>query len=164
MDTQAAPETGRGEQGPYIPRPRRIVVGVDGSDGSLAALSFALDEARDHRATVEAVWAWHHPRSYGWAATLDDWDPVTDADRILADALKAVTAGGPPPVKVSLRVAEGQPADVLVRVAAGADLLVVGSRGHGGFAGLLLGSVSQQCTHHAPCPVVVVPPLAGTDR
>jgi nucleotide-binding universal stress UspA family protein len=73
---------------------------------------------------------------------------------MLTDTLNEL--GIEPPVTVRATVAEGHPADVLVRAARGADLLVVGSRGHGGFAGSLLGSVSQYCVHHAACPVLVV--------
>lgn len=140
--------------------PRRIVVGVDGSEGSLAALRYALAEARAHGAQVHAVCAWHYPPAYGWAPMPDDWDLASAAEKSLRDALARVEEEQPPgePVPVTHEVVEGQPALALLRTAADADLLVVGTRGHGGFMGLLLGSVSQQCVQHAPCPVVVVPP------
>jgi nucleotide-binding universal stress UspA family protein len=136
-----------------------IVVGIDGSDGSTRALEFALEEARIRSAEVKAVAAWHVPATVyntGWVVSVDP----TDFEKIAKGALdksleKARTAGSG--VSVTPLVREGQPADVLVAEARGADLLVVGSRGLGGFKGLLLGSVSQQCSHHAPCPVAIVP-------
>lgn len=143
-----------------IPGGRRIVVGVDGSPGSRAALAWALEEARAHGAEVYAVTVWHFTDN--WAYPLPD---VTDAElsaeagKRLEAAVSAVLAeqAGAAPVQVHRQVFEGHPASTLVQAAKGADLLVVGSRGHGGFTGLLLGSVSQQIVHHAPCPAVVVP-------
>jgi nucleotide-binding universal stress UspA family protein len=136
-----------------------IVVGVDGSKGAIEALRFALDEARHHNSNVKVVNAWHVPPSaYGLG-----WVPPVDVDsfRKLAgeslDQSLAKAGVDQSGVAVSTEVREGQAADVLCEAARGADLLVVGSRGLGGFRGLLLGSVSQQCAHHAPCPVVVVP-------
>lgn len=133
----------------------RIVAGVDGSPSSKAALRWAVRQARLTGAEVEAVTAWHLPSSYGVAPTAD-WtaDFEGEARKMLTDTLNEL--GIEPPVTVRATVAEGHPADVLVRAARGADLLVVGSRGHGGFAGSLLGSVSQYCVHHAACPVLVV--------
>jgi nucleotide-binding universal stress UspA family protein len=139
---------------------KKIVVGVDGSDGAVAALRFAIDEARAHGATVEAVNAWHiPPAAYGagWAPAVADFDGYRKvAESGLEKSLKEAGADESG-VTVATHVSEGAPADVLCREADGADLLVVGSRGLGGFRGLLLGSVSQQCAHHAPCPVVIVP-------
>ena len=137
-----------------------IVVGVDGSDGSARALRWALDEAREWQATVEAVHAWSPPYAgigveSGWAMA----DPVLEeaATTLLAEAVDAADTGGlPEPVVRTVRC--GHPAATLIEVAADADLLVVGSRGLGGFGRLLLGSTSTQVAHHAPCPVVVVPP------
>jgi nucleotide-binding universal stress UspA family protein len=137
-----------------------IVVGIDGSDGSTRALEFALEEARVRSAEVKAVAAWHVPASvYNTGLVPLSVDP-TDFEKIAKGALdksleRAGAAGSG--VSVTPLVREGQPADVLVAEARGADLLVVGSRGLGGFKGLLLGSVSQQCSHHAPCPVAIVP-------
>jgi nucleotide-binding universal stress UspA family protein len=137
-----------------------IVVGVDGSEGSVHAVEFALEEARTRGADVKAVAAWHLAApAYGSA-----WVPVavdpTDFEKIAENTLQrslqeaeAASSG----VSVTPIVREGQPADVLVAEARDADLLVVGSRGLGGFKGLLLGSVSQQCAHHATCPVTIVP-------
>jgi len=105
---------------------------------------------------VEAVTAWRYPSTYGFSPTMDGAsDFEGDAQKILFDALNEVSGVGPG-VIIRPSVVEGHPADVLVREARGADLLVVGSRGHGGFAGVLLGSVSQHCVHHAPCSVLVI--------
>ncbi|HVW34181.1 MAG TPA: universal stress protein [Acidimicrobiia bacterium] len=136
----------------------RIVVGVDASPEAEAALRWAVEEARLRHAIVEVVHAWLFPgvgevpgRSISIAVSDVEHDATQQLDRIV-DAV----VGADPEVKVERRVIEGSAAPVLVDAAAGADLLVIGSRGHGGFVGLLLGSVAQQCVHHAPCPVVVV--------
>lgn len=135
------------------------MVGVDGSPGALTALRFALTEARLRGAEVQAVCAWHYPDTYGAALVLsDDYDLEAAARRTLSEAVAAVTGtAGRADVAVTPVVARGAAAAVLLDASAGADLLIVGSRGHGGFTGLLLGSVGQQCVHHASCPVVVVP-------
>jgi nucleotide-binding universal stress UspA family protein len=140
-----------------------IVVGVDGSGASVDALRFAIREARLHHAGVKAVNAWHVPPSAygsGFAPTVVDFDafPKLAKEAVDKAIAEAGAAGGD--VEVRSEVAQGQPADVLCEAAKGADLLVVGSRGLGGFRGLVLGSVSQQCAHHAPCPIVIVPPSA----
>ena len=135
---------------------RRIVVGVDGSPSSTAALRWAIRQAKLTESVVEAVTAWHLPNSYGFAPIVDDgMDWADDAGKVLFETLNEV-AGEDPDVKILPIVQEGQAAEVLVRAAHGADLLVVGCRGHGGFARTLLGSVSQQCVHHSPCPVLVM--------
>ncbi len=138
-----------------------IVVGVDGSEGSLAALRFALEEARIRGAEVKAVNAWHVPPAVyggGWAPASVDFDEFRKlAEEALQKTLDDVGASAAG-VTVTPMLLEGQPADLLCAEAKNPDdLLVVGSRGLGGFRGLLLGSVSQQCVHHAVCPVVVVP-------
>jgi nucleotide-binding universal stress UspA family protein len=137
-----------------------IVVGVDGSEGSARALQFALDEARLRGANLKAVSAWHVPAivyEAGWVPAEIDLDEYPKfAQEALAKALAdggAETSG----VEVTTVISKGQAADVLCAEAKGADLLVVGSRGLGGFRGLMLGSVSQQCAHHAPCPIAIVP-------
>jgi len=134
----------------------RIVVGVDGSDHSRRALAWAIGEARARQAALVAVHAWHLPAAAAsYAGPLVDPKLLEEeAAKALADALASADAHG---VEVEQRVVRGGPAAALLDAAADADLLVVGSRGHGGFAGLLLGSVSQQVCHHAACPVVVVP-------
>lgn len=140
--------------------PGRIVVGVDGSDGAIAALQWAVAEAALRGASVEAVHAWEYPfvaDVTGMAAYPVGRGDLEEVARQTLD--RAVETAGPAPEGVAVErvLAHGGAAGVLVDAARGADLLVVGTRGHGGFTGLLLGSVSQQCAHHAPCPVVVVP-------
>ena len=135
---------------------RRIVVGVDGSPSSMTALRWSLRQAKLTGCEVEAVTAWQYPSTYGFSPTTDGAsDFEGDAQKILFDALNEVGGVGPG-VIIRPSVVEGHPADILVREARGADLLVVGSRGLGGFAGMLLGSVSQHCVHHAPCSVLVI--------
>jgi nucleotide-binding universal stress UspA family protein len=141
---------------------RRIVVGVDSSHGSKVALRWALAQARRTGATVEAVTAWQHPTMYGYsygaiAVPSADDGIAAMAEKVLAETVADVVGTQDKPVDVRTRIAEGHAAHVLLSAAAGAELLVVGSRGHGAFAGMLLGSVSQHCAHHAPCPVVVIP-------
>ena len=141
-----------------------IVVGVDGSDHSRYALRWAMQEAvrRHVPLTVMTV----HPGPVR-PATMSFWglrsypensfdqDLVRAAVQQFADKAASDIGGTAPEVTVS--VAEGEPAEELVKASRDADLLVVGSRGGGGFARLLLGSVSSQVTHHAECPVVVIP-------
>jgi nucleotide-binding universal stress UspA family protein len=138
----------------------RIVVGIDGSDHSKKALRWALDEAQLRGASLEVVFAWMLPvyaTGYGFAPG-DLIDPKILGDGAAEQLDQAVTevAGAMTDLKISRKTVEGMAAQVLVEEAEGADLLVVGSRGHGGFAGLLLGSVSQQCAQHASCPVVII--------
>lgn len=143
----------------------RIVVGIDGSDGSRAALRWAIAEARLRGAAVEAVSAYHVP--YTGAASvmplmLDPEDFRASADALLAKALDEVedeAAALPKPITAI--AVEGPASTVLVEAGLGASLLVVGARGHGRLAGMLLGSVSRQVTEHASVPVVVVPRAAS---
>ena len=132
----------------------RIVVGVDGSPASVAALRWAMGQAALTGADLLAVTSWQTPGQYGFEfyTVAVDWPDV--ARRTLATALKE--AGDGSPADVRSLVLEGHPAHVLVEASAGAQLLVVGSRGHGGFAGMLLGSVSEYVIAHAACPVLVV--------
>lgn len=138
----------------------RIVAGVDGSQSARDALQWAVDEARRRNATVEAVYAWHHPfvAGYMMEGELDLGHYEEEAQQVLDRAVDAVKDGGD--VAIERKLVAGSAAGALVGEAKGAALLVVGSRGRGGFAGLLLGSVSQQAAHHAPCPVVIIPPAA----
>ena len=133
----------------------KIVVGVDGSDCSLDALRWAVDEARLRGARIVAVNAWSLPQvsTYSEAAHVAELSFEEHARTALAEAVAGVDAAG---VEVERVVREGPAAAVLIDAARDASLLVVGSRGLGGFTGLLLGSVSQQCVQHAACPVVVV--------
>ncbi len=136
-------------------RERRIVVGVDGSVPSKAALAWAVKQARLTGATVEAVIAWELPATYGFPVPVPDMDYGGLAAEVLADAIAEASSPGEP-VKIRSTAAEGSAARVLLDASAGAELLVVGSRGHGGFTEALLGSVGQHCVHHATCPVVVI--------
>jgi nucleotide-binding universal stress UspA family protein len=140
---------------------KRIVVGVDGSAGSQAALAWAVEEARLHGATLVAVHAWQPPAVYGTGfAPVPVVPPdgaYEDAARELLEGELARVAGGHPDVTIERHVIEGAPGEVLVTMAGEADLVVVGSRGHGNLVGMLLGSVSQHCAHRSPVPVVIVP-------
>ena len=145
-----------------IANDRRIVVGVDGSTGSATALRWAIRQAERTGATVEAVSTWQNPAmsgyAIGWAPMAYDGDSLaTIAEKTLTETVADVTAQHTTSVDIVTHVVQGHPAEILLHAANGADLLVVGSRGHGTFAGILLGSVSQHCVQHAPCPVVVVP-------
>lgn len=136
--------------------PGRIVVGVDGSPTSRHALRWAVGQAELTGATVDVVHALEIRVTDGWAPMFDLVEHLSKAaDQMLADAVAEAT-GAHPAVAVEARVIEGHPATVLLTAAEGATLLVVGCRGHGGFVGALLGSVSQYCAHHATCPVVIV--------
>jgi nucleotide-binding universal stress UspA family protein len=143
-------------------RTHRIVVGVDGSQGSKTALKWAMNQAHMTGATIEAITTWQDPAqlgtAYGWTSDAFEGDTyATTMVKALDDTIAEVTAQMTHPVTVLAHVVEGHPAEALLHAAAGAELLVVGSRGHGTFAGILLGSVSQRCVQHAPCPVIVVP-------
>lgn len=132
----------------------RIVVGVDGSEHSKAALRWAIKQATLTGSSLDAVMAWRYPASYGLAIVAGDVDLEGEAKKGLAEALSQVgdEVSG---VTVRQLVGEGPPAEVLLSVAKDADLLVVGSRGHGGFASAVLGSVSLACVLHSTCPVLV---------
>lgn len=148
-----------------------VVVGVDGSAGAREALRWALAEGRLRKAPVRAVHAW----TFGYIGGSIEGDPylgdpfgwytkalgvdLSDLHRAAEDLLERALADvgeDADGVEIERQVVQGAAAEVLVAAAAPGDLLVVGSRGHGDFAGLLLGSVSQKCVHHASCPVVVV--------
>jgi nucleotide-binding universal stress UspA family protein len=134
----------------------RIVVGIDGSPSSTAVSDWAARQAELTGFVLEAVISWEWPLTYGGGVLLpNDYDPATDAHKMLDHALEAVRLAYPD-ITIRPVVVEGHPAPVLVEAAKGADLLVVGSRGHGEFSGMLLGSVSQHCTHHVSCPITIV--------
>lgn len=138
---------------------KRIVVGVDGSDCSEAALRWAVEEAQEHGAEMEVVMAWHEPPPaiappYGSIPWGTETHAKDNAQKVLEQTMKNVLGDGPS--NVGTQLTEGNPAQVLIDASRGSDLLVVGTRGHGGFAGLLLGSISNQVAAHAACPVVVV--------
>jgi len=133
----------------------RIVVGVDGSEQSKLALRWAVRLSATTGASIDAVTAWHFPVSFGWGYTSDVWDPEIDATKCLTDTVDEIY-GAERPTGLRLVVRQGLPAKVLLDESRGATILIVGSRGHGGFAGLLLGSVSANCAEHATCPVMVI--------
>ena len=138
-----------------------IVVGVDHSADANAALVFAEEEARLRGATLRVVHAWQY--GYIGYTGFEGGMPALGGDikelqaaaeaALEASVSQAMAKSG---VEIEQRVVQGAPAAVLVEESRDADLLVVGSRGHGGFTQLLLGSVSQQCAHHSECPVVIV--------
>jgi nucleotide-binding universal stress UspA family protein len=131
------------------------VVGVDGSPPSLLALEWAARQAGLTNATLEVVTTWEWQNSIGWTLPFPaDYDPATDARKVLDDILEKLYVAHPDLMVRSI-VVEGHPSPVLVEASRGADLLVVGNRGHGEFSGMLLGSVSEFCAAHAHCPVLV---------
>lgn len=139
---------------PGAPGAGRIVVGVDGSPSATQALRWAIAQSALTGQAVEAVACWEYPTAAAWTASgLFDW--AADAAAILQAAVGEVAADATG-VPVTQTVLRGHGASVLVDLSADADLVVVGSRGLGGFDGLLLGSVSQHVATHAHCPVVVV--------
>lgn len=147
--TQATGDEGQGA--------RRIVVGIDGSAGSIAALEWATRQAELTGSALEVVMTWDWPAAFGIAFSYvpSDYKPSDDAQGILDSALEGARKAHPD-VSMHSIVVEGHPAPVLVKASRGADLLVVGSRGHGEFAGMLLGSVSEHCVTNAHCPVLVL--------
>ncbi|HEX5189168.1 MAG TPA: universal stress protein [Streptosporangiaceae bacterium] len=136
-------------------RQSRIVVGVDGSAASKAALEWAIRQGARTGSVVEVVTAY-----YWFPMPIEDVDFKGLATHLVEDAIFEAPDPGSP-VKIVSKVVHGSPAKVLLHEAAEAELLVVGSRGHGNIAGALLGSVSHHCVHHAPCPVVVVRDLGA---
>jgi nucleotide-binding universal stress UspA family protein/uncharacterized protein (DUF2267 family) len=137
-------------------RKQRVVVGVDGSESSKAALRWAARMAPAIGAEIEAVITWQFPGIYAWTVGVAEGRrPDVDAGKLLDDALADVF-GSDRPANLVTRVREGGASHELLAASSDAALLVVGSRGHGGFAGLLLGSVSTACAEHATCPVLVV--------
>jgi nucleotide-binding universal stress UspA family protein len=134
-----------------------IIVGVDGSPSSRRALRWALQQAEATGKRIVAVQAWQVPAVYGTGAMVMPGVQWGEEARVSLESIIASAIGDQSRVPIEQRVIEGHPAAVLLSQAADADLLVVGSRGHGGFVGTLLGSVSRHVVSHTPCPVVVVP-------
>jgi nucleotide-binding universal stress UspA family protein len=138
---------------------KTILVGVDGSPGSRTALTWAAAEAADHLADLVVLDVWEHALVPPMGSGAVPQSKVPDGSRPAAENLLQVIKeelGENPPVLVHPRVKQGNAAEVLIEESADADLLVVGTRGHGGFAGLVLGSVSQHVAAYAKCPVTVV--------
>lgn len=140
-----------------------IIVGVDGSAHSIAALRYALREARAHDAVVRAVNVWHIPTlAYGSGAPIPGGlaGDICEGARVTIDEALTAVAGDVDGITVQHVVREGDPGHVLVAESEGAVQLVVGTRGHGNVGELLLGSVSHYCCRHAHCPVTVIPHAA----
>jgi nucleotide-binding universal stress UspA family protein len=131
----------------------RIVVGVDGSPASIGALHRGIRMAKALDADVLAVAAWSYPPMYGGSPSTA-WSPEQDAVDILTSVKKDIFGDDIPDWFIA-EVRQGSPAQVLLEASEGAEMLVVGSRGHGGFAGLLLGSVSSNVAEYAKCPVLI---------
>ena len=134
---------------------RKVVVGVDESECSKLALRWGAYIAATLGAPLEVVAAWQYPQIYGGGYLPAAFDPGADAEKWLTAAVDEVF-GENRPTALSLVVREGRATPVLLRQSENASMLVVGSRGHGGFVGLLLGSVSAAVAEHAKCPVLVV--------
>ena len=134
-----------------------IVVGVDGSDPSRDALRWAARQAELTHASLHAIMCWSAPvMAYGSPVVVPvDFDIAGSTTKVLDQTVSEVL-GDQPSVPVTSIAVEGRPTQRLLAAAEAADLLVLGSRGHGAFAGMLLGSVSEHCVAHASCPVVVV--------
>lgn len=140
-------------QAPAVSGYSRIVVGVDGSAASVDALRRAVGIAEKFQSTVEAICVWSYPVAY--TPLPPDWHPDHDA-QVAVEEAAALVFGDTVPTWFTASVRRGSPALVLITESASADLIAVGSRGHGGFTGLLLGSVSSHVAEHARCPVLVV--------
>lgn len=131
----------------------KVVVGVDGSPGAKKALDWAQRYAERTGAELTLVNAWQWPTTYGVALILEEWDPEIDAQAVLEKARADLHL---PDEQVHIKAVKGFAPAVLSAESRDSDLLVVGSRGHGTLAGVVLGSVSAHCVHHTHCPVVVV--------
>lgn len=131
-----------------------ILVGIDGSDASLDALRYAAKLSAALGVPLRAITTWDYPALIDLYQNVG-WTPDKDAAVVLDTAIKAVFAGDPPS-DLTAAVVAGPAASVLIRESHGAEMLVLGSRGRGGFVGLLLGSVSSTCATHAHCPVLIV--------
>ncbi len=149
MTHESTETTGQDEKAPVV------AVGIDGSEGAKAAFRWALAEARLRNAPLRVVHAWTHARVGGTTLRVETGDPQHEAEELLERTISDAATDAHT-VNIDRQVVHGEAARALVAAVSQSDLLVVGSRGRGGFAELLVGSVSQHCVHHAPCPVVVV--------
>jgi nucleotide-binding universal stress UspA family protein len=134
---------------------RRIVVGVDGSPCSKLALEWAGSVATALKASIDVVAAWEFPPNVGWAVVPDDHNAREAMEKAANHVVEEVFGDERPP-GLRVVVQGGPPAQLLIDKSEHAFMIVVGSRGHGGFMGLLLGSVSARVAEHAKCPVLVV--------
>ncbi|MDA8197028.1 MAG: universal stress protein [Actinomycetota bacterium] len=144
-------------------RANRVIVGVDGSEAASAALAFAAEEAKLRGAELRILHVWGIPKAAysGYVSQLDDYE--RDAQVLLEGVVKEAKESYPE-LNIDSKLGEGSPANFIIEESKDAKLVVVGSRGHGGFTGLLLGSVSQQLVHHASTPVVIVHPERHKDK
>jgi nucleotide-binding universal stress UspA family protein len=140
----------------------RIVVGVDGSAPSLSALRRGARIAERLGCTLVGVTVWEFPQSWP-GYVIEGWSPEADAHAIAEDAAREVF-GGHRPDWYSSVIRNGSAARQLIAESEGSEMLIVGSRGLGGFTGLLLGSVSRSCVEHADCPVLVIHGSEAADR
>ena len=138
--------------------PARIVVGVDGSAESVQALRWAARQAELTGAKLQVITAWEYPAFYGWAPANPGETDFAHLSATAQDEALGTVFGTDRPDWVHTQVVEGPAARILVDASAAADLLVVGSRGHGGLADAVLGSVSTYCVHHARGPVTICRP------
>jgi len=137
----------------------QVLVGVDGSEGSQRALQWAAEEARQHEAELHVLSTWSSPApavGLGYIAMFTESSNLQELTRQLQDDAVRAALGDQPGLVIKQDVVEGHPAQRLTEASAEADLVVVGSRGHGGFVGMLLGSVSQHVAAHAQCPVIII--------
>lgn len=138
-----------------LTRYNKVVVGVDGSLSANAAMEWAAQEAELRGASLELIHAWNYPNlGYGgYVAVLEDFEK--DAMAVLDDVSNRIKQTHPG-LKLITTLVQGPTAQAIMDKAKNADMVVVGSRGRGGFSGLLLGSVGQQLVHHCPTPVVII--------
>lgn len=134
----------------------RVVVGVDGSEPSKAALRWGIKQAKLIGGVVDAVIVWRYPASYAWTPEIGAAERLRDTASTTLDKTLAEIVAVDESVAVRPVVGQGHPAQVLIDAADGAEMLVVGNRGHTTFSGALIGPISERCVHHASCPVVVV--------
>ncbi|MFE7506250.1 universal stress protein [Promicromonospora sp. NPDC057488] len=152
----------RGEQAESPAPDAPVVVGVDGSPTSRSAIEFAFAAAAARRVPLVAVHAWSDlPVPNGWEMELGPWPEIEQEQAELLEANLADVQARYPDVEVKQALVRDAPTRALLEEAASAQLVVAGSRGRGGFRGLLLGSTSQALIYHSPCPVAVVPPPRG---
>lgn len=135
--------------------PNRILVGLDGSGASIDALRVGVALAEALFTPLDTVTVWDYPSTVGGLSPFAQWTPEKDARRIVKEAVEEVFNGSPPEY-FTHRLIQGAATRVLLHETHAASMLVMGSRGRGGVAGLLLGSVSMACAEHAHCPVLIM--------
>ncbi len=138
------------------PKTGGIVVGVDGSPSSKKALAWAATQARLTGSRLYAIATWHTPLSYGWPPPWPEGFNQEAESKAVLEETVAEVLGTDPEIEITTEVLEGYPALLLAERSRSASLMVVGCRGHGEFAGMLLGSVSEYLSTHAHCPVVII--------